>query len=180
MHLQDSKIESGNASDVKTTEAQVNLSLSNTDRSQACLDVKSGETLPGYPEEQPLHEQKECRPTNEETSLTDVDTDENRSIFAQEKKAVNNQFIEAPQPENSENVVQSNLPEVGADVQETDIKDDCTLPSKLIHGCLEALAYGLQRFPQHYKSQYRLAHAYLKISSFKVRDLDTINKAHIH
>lgn len=42
---------------------------------------------------------------------------------------------------------------------------DITL--KLIHRCLKALAYGLQRFPQHYKSQYRLAHAYLHIPSYK-------------
>ena len=39
---------------------------------------------------------------------------------------------------------------------------------KLIQRCLEALAICLQRFPQHYKSQYRLAHAYLNILSVKV------------
>ena len=48
---------------------------------------------------------------------------------------------------------------------------------KLIQRCLEALAICLQRFPQHYKSQYRLAHAYLNILSVKVCWQEYVSKS---
>ena len=40
--------------------------------------------------------------------------------------------------------------------------------ARLIKRCLDALGLCLSRFPQHYKSLYRLAHAFSTLESLKV------------
>lgn len=54
-------------------------------------------------------------------------------------------------------------------VEDLDTSSAFISKDRLIERCLEALAICLKRFPQHYKSQYRLAHAYLNIPSIKVQ-----------
>ena len=136
---------------------------------QASLDTTVGETVS---ETDPKTNMQRVR---NESVATNVGTCDDRNkditkVLVDENKAGDKEVEKTKEHEGCSIFSQNNCSEVELQANNNDDKSICDkdIASKLIHRCLEALVYGLQRFPQHYKSQFRLAHSYLHIPSYKV------------
>ena len=161
-----------NKPNISNTTDSIQIEVQNSTEDKGSIEAENAVTDNEIPvidtaqqqqQEQQQEEEEEQQPLQQQQQ-------EQQQEQRQQLQKQENDSIEAKATVTSEQSKDTSLPENKPcdSMDDMDTSSEFVSKDKLIQRCLEALVICLQRFPQHYKSQYRLAHAYLNIDCVKV------------